>query len=215
MLAGQLCKTKMLITRGCNIRTWIHSTFFLFKSCCLIRVYTVCINIRISKKRGNNKTNQIPSIGNGQSKELRQKSPLGINGLIYRPNSRSVQNAQASSIEHSMETSFFPLSKRIGRTELSGFGQFWSWSGMFNNWSRFFSMHGFCAAEPKHLFYTWHTLHNHRKSIKNMGELNIHMPGNMKHEKNARQIFIWSCWPLSSQILPGFFKINFLLMPWN
>ena len=49
----------------------------------LIRVYSVCFKFRYFYKHGNNKTNKARLILEMDlSKELRYKSPLGLNGLI-------------------------------------------------------------------------------------------------------------------------------------
>ena len=46
---------------------------------------------------------------------------------------------------------------------------------------------GVTSVEPKHLLDTRHVSHNHRKYIKTMSELTIHMPSKFKHEKQKMQ----------------------------
>ena len=40
---------------------------------------------------------------------------------------------------------------------------------------------GVTSVEPKHLLDMRHVSHNHRKYIKNMSELTIHMPSKFKY----------------------------------
>ena len=65
---------------------------------------------------------------------------------------------------------------------------------------------GVTSVEPKHLLDTHHVSHNHRKYIKNMSELTIHMPSKFKYEKqkNARQFLDGSCRALSGRIHSSF-----------
>ena len=46
---------------------------------------------------------------------------------------------------------------------------------------------GVTSVEPKHLLVMRHVSHNHRKYIKNMSELTIHMPAKFKYEKQKMQ----------------------------
>ena len=47
--------------------------------------------------------------------------------------------------------------------------------------------HGVTSVEPKHLLVMRHVSYNHRKYIKNMSELTIHMPAKFKYEKQKMQ----------------------------
>ena len=74
---------------------------------------------------------------------------------------------------------------------------------------------GVTSVEPKHLLDTRHVSHNHRKYIKNMSELTIHMPTKFKNEKQKMQDFFR--WILQSAVRQNSLKllINFIIIPWN
>ena len=72
---------------------------------------------------------------------------------------------------------------------------------------------GVTSVEPKHLLDTRHVSHNHRKYIKNMSELTIHMPTKFKNEKQKMQDFFR--WILQSAVRQNSLKllINFIIIP--